>query len=70
MVYYNQDNSKISAGKIAENIGLSITAIENNIRKLREAKILERESGRKEGYWKIIPHLPSYQKTKVVIYLN
>jgi len=47
-------NPKISAREMAENVGISITAVENNIRKLREAKILEREGGRKEGYWKII----------------
>ncbi|MGF7229928.1 ATP-binding protein [Arachidicoccus sp.] len=47
-------NPKISAREVAQNIGISITAIENNIRKLREAKILERAGGRKEGYWKII----------------
>lgn len=48
------NNPKISAKEMAKNIGLSITAVENNIRKLREAKILERIGGRKEGYWKII----------------
>lgn len=47
-------NQKISAREMAEHIGLSLTAVENNIRKLRKANILERGGGRKEGYWKII----------------
>ena len=39
---------------MAKYIGISTTAIDKNIKTLREKGILERVGGRKEGYWKIL----------------
>ena len=38
---------------MAKYIGISTTAIDKNIKTLREKGILERVGVRKEGYWKI-----------------
>lgn len=42
---------KITIKQMAEQLGLSDTSIENNIKTLREAGFIERIGGRKEGYW-------------------
>jgi ATP-dependent DNA helicase RecG len=47
-------NSKISIPLMANNIGISTTSIENNIKKLKEKDILERIGSARGGYWKII----------------
>lgn len=39
---------------MAENIGISTTSVENNIKKLKEKDILERIGSARGGHWKII----------------
>ena len=43
----------VTKEEMAKHIGISTTAIDNNIKTLKEKGILERVGGRKEGYWKI-----------------
>lgn len=45
---------KVTKEDMAKYIGISTTAIDKNIKTLREKGILERVGGRKEGYWKIL----------------
>ncbi len=47
-------NPKISAQKIAEQIGISSRKTENNIKKLKRLGLLERVGNPKSGYWKVI----------------
>lgn len=49
-----QDN-KMTIKEMAARLGISTTAVENNIKKLRDLKVLEREGGRKEGLWQYKP---------------
>ncbi|MFV8356841.1 RNA-binding domain-containing protein [Flavobacterium sp. XS1P32] len=51
-------NSKISKKELESNIGLSATAIDNNIEALKELGLLEREGGAKGGEWIIKFKLP------------
>ena len=44
----------VTKEEIAKLIGISTTAIDKNIKTLREKGILERVGVRKEGYWKIL----------------
>ena len=43
----------VTKEEMAKHIGVSTTAIDKNIKTLKEKGILERVGGRKEGYWKI-----------------
>ena len=47
-------NSQITIFLMAENIGISTTSVENNIKKLKEKDILERIGSARGGHWKII----------------
>ncbi len=49
-----ESNSHITKREMAEQIGISTTAIDKNIKTLKKRKVLERVGGRKEGYWRII----------------
>lgn len=44
---------KITIKELAAQLGISTTAVENNIKKLRELALLERKGGRKDGFWQI-----------------
>jgi ATP-dependent DNA helicase RecG len=44
----------VTKKEMAKHVGISTTAIDNNIKTLKEKGLLERVGGRKEGYWKII----------------
>lgn len=46
-------DSQITIDKLAEELNISTTAIENNIKKLRQKKVLKR-IGYKGGYWEIL----------------
>ncbi|WP_410504095.1 winged helix-turn-helix domain-containing protein [Maribacter sp. 4G9] len=46
------DNPKISKREMSETIGISTTAIDNNINSLKEKNILERVGGTR-GHWQI-----------------
>lgn len=49
-----RNNANVTNKQLSVIIGISETAIENNIRILRENKNLERIGSKKTGYWKII----------------
>ena len=51
-IIWQDPNSTIP--ELAEAIGISTTAIENNIKKLKEKDLLERIGSAREGYWKIL----------------
>jgi len=44
---------KITIKELAAQLGISTTAVENNIKKLRELALLVRKGGRKDGFWQI-----------------
>ena len=48
------EDHQLSAGKLAEKIGVVRRNIENNIKKLKEYGILIRHGSPKNGYWEII----------------
>jgi len=48
------NNNKITIPNLSKSTGLSETAIENNIRKLKESLLLQRIGTRKDGAWKIV----------------
>jgi len=47
------NNPRISKRKMAESIGISTTAIDNNIKTLKDKAIIERVGSDRTGYWKI-----------------
>jgi len=47
-------NKSVTIVQIAEALGISTTAIENNISKLREKGILRREGSDKTGHWEVL----------------
>ncbi len=49
----HQDRS-ISIPQIAEKVGISTTAVENNIAKLKKQRIIKRVGSAKAGYWVIV----------------
>lgn len=51
-------DSQITIDKLAEELKISTTAIENNIKKLRQKKVLKR-IGYKGGYWEILGYWKS-----------
>jgi len=46
-------DNKITIKELAAQLRISTTAVENNIKKLRELALLERKGGRKDGFWQI-----------------
>ena len=44
-------DQKISIVDIADKLGISTTAVDNNIKKLKEKGLLERKGPAKGGYW-------------------
>ncbi|WP_211251263.1 Fic family protein [Marinospirillum insulare] len=46
-------DNKITIKELAVQLRISTTAVENNIKKLRELALLERKGGRKDGFWQI-----------------
>ena len=53
IIGYMMENPKISAKKLSELVGISSRKIEENIRKLKEEKIIERVGSNRGGYWKL-----------------
>ncbi len=47
-------NPKISKREMAETIGISTTAIDKNIEKLKDAKLIKRVGSSRSGYWSIM----------------
>lgn len=48
-------NNWITIKEIANRLGISNTAVEKNIKTLKEKNIIERIGSATSGYWKIIP---------------
>ena len=48
------ENPSASIPEMAEKIGISTTAVENNIKKLKEKNLLGRVGSAKAGHWEII----------------
>jgi len=48
------ENKVISIAQLSKKVGISTTAIDNNIARLKELKILRRVGPDKGGYWKVI----------------
>lgn len=48
------ENPKISAKKLSELVGISSRKIEENIKKLKEEKLIERVGANKGGSWKVL----------------
>ena len=49
-----QANQKISIAELSRLIGISTTAIERNIKYLKEKEIIKRVGGAKGGHWEVI----------------
>lgn len=47
-------DNKATIKELAMQLGVSTTAVENNIKKLREMRLVKREGGRKEGFWQVV----------------
>ncbi|MCB0746183.1 MAG: putative DNA binding domain-containing protein [Ignavibacteriae bacterium] len=52
------ENSKVSKRELEEKVGLSATAIDNNLDALKDLGLIERVGGAKGGHWKINYILP------------
>ena len=52
------ENSKVSKRELEEKVGLSATAIDNNLDTLKDLGLIERVGGAKGGHWKINYILP------------
>ncbi|GET29329.1 winged helix-turn-helix domain-containing protein [Prolixibacter sp. SD074] len=48
------DNPEISLSQLSKEIGISQTAIENNMNKLKKSGIIQRVGPPKGGHWEII----------------
>ena len=49
-----KNNSRITTTKLAELVGVSVTSINNEIKKLKEKNMIKREGSNKSGIWVII----------------
>jgi len=49
-----KEDKSITISKLSAIVGISTTAIDKNLVKLKEAKIIERIGPDKGGYWKIL----------------
>jgi ATP-dependent DNA helicase RecG len=54
-----ETHPNVTKEEMAKHIGISTTAIDNNINTLKAKGLLERVGGRKDGYWKIVK--PAHQ---------
>ena len=54
MIYLISDNPTITIKELSESLGVSTTAIDKNLVKLKEKNILKRVGGDKIGSWEII----------------
>jgi len=49
-----QQNPQITIKELSEEVGISTTAIENNLSKLKEYGFLQRIGSDKRGHWEVI----------------
>jgi ATP-dependent DNA helicase RecG len=54
LLEFIEAHPNVTKEEMAKHVGISTTAIDNNIKTLKQKGLLERKGGRKEGYWKII----------------
>jgi ATP-dependent DNA helicase RecG len=54
IVFLIHENPTITIKSLSEAIGISSTAIDKNIKKLKEKNIIQRIGGDKSGSWEII----------------
>ncbi|WP_416242060.1 winged helix-turn-helix transcriptional regulator [Arenibacter sp. GZD-96] len=54
IVWLIAENTKISKQEMSELIGISSTAINNNIKCLKEKGLVERKGSQRTGYWELI----------------
>lgn len=54
IVRWMHKSSKISIKELSEKLGISTTAVDKNIQKLKDLGIIKRIGPAKDGYWKII----------------
>jgi len=59
------ENPKITAGVIAEKIGISQRRVESNISKLRDAGCVKREGSRKDGHWVVTSNSSTSSSTSL-----
>lgn len=48
-----RNNPNITSAQLSEILGISITAVQNNIEYLRSAGCVERIGSNESGYWKV-----------------
>jgi predicted HTH transcriptional regulator len=46
-------NNKITIAELSKSIGISETAIDKNIKRLKDLKFIDRKGGTKDGNWEI-----------------
>lgn len=51
---FKRSNQKIAITVLASELGISTTAIEKHIKKLKEQNIIQRIGGAKGGHWEIL----------------
>ena len=49
-----RDNSNITTSELSKFLGISVTAVDNNLAFLKKNKYIERVGSKKAGYWKIL----------------
>jgi len=49
-----KDNPKISILELSEKVNIGTTAIDKNIKKLKDSKIIKRIGSTKSGYWGVV----------------
>ena len=54
MVYLIDQNPTITIKELAESIGISTTAIDKNLTKLKDKNIVRRIGGDKKGRWELV----------------
>lgn len=62
-----RDNPNITAEELRKILGISKTAVDNNISFLRENGYIERAGSKKAGYWngKLLQELPRYNLDRI-----
>ena len=57
-----EENPYISKSKLSKKVGISTTAIDKNILKLKDKGLLKRVGPDKGGYWEVISHEPKQNR--------
>ena len=54
MIAEMRNNPNVTTAKLHQILGISTTAVENNISFLKDNGYIERVGARKNGYWKVL----------------